>query len=171
MIRFLLEHGAHDLNTCLKEYGWRLKREWYDVLNEYRVQLRHRLRNPDVATLNEIPSTGHHTLLHLAVLQGTLTDVRFLVERGACICVKTSYGMTAQDLSRRYKRRGMIEYFEELERLKMVAVYEMIEQKRREYDDRTMRQNPQLRRRYESQKPNILNIPDNVFSYIREFNL
>jgi ankyrin repeat protein len=160
MIRFLLENGAHDLNTCLEKYGWRLKRNWYDVLKEYNVQLRHRLRNPNVATLNEIPSTGHHTLLHLAVLQGSLADVRLLVHLGACIHVKTSYGLTALDLSRRYKRGGMITYLEKMEHLEMVAFYEVMGQKRRKYEDCTT-----------DSVSSMITIPDNVFHCIREFNL
>lgn len=148
MLDFLLEYGAHDLRHMATSSFVS------NIVESYKAKLTETFGNSEVATLNDILSSGH-TLLHMAVLQGTIEDVRSLYDRGAVPSVKTSYGTTALDLARKYKCNDMIEY------LKIVIIYEDLEKSRRDY----------VPSPYGVQSSTILNIPPELFARIKEFSL
>jgi ankyrin repeat protein len=166
MVRLVLEHGAHDLGQFVAQPYQNANIR--NVINKYKAQLAKRLSNPDKKTLNTLCTKTGHSLMHIAVLHGTIADVRSLADRGASVLLKTRYGMTAVDLARTYQREDMLVFLEN------VVPYEHLMALRKHYQEvysKYMKGWPLRLRDYaivQSTTTNILSLDPNLFDYIKK---
>lgn len=184
---FLARNGCHDLNRCLAQNHLLIQSHDMmdeedeeeeiefdrvripEVLYEYKSDLTQRLQDPSNQNVNELAPNGY-SLLHYAVLQGSLEDVISLVRRGARISLKSRGGKTSLDLAKTYRRQDMVDYFEQ------VQVYNMIIDKNRTRDeiirqDTNLGLRPLRGRDYDIQtRPTtLLNLDPSLMEQIKEF--